>query len=319
MERLTGRNNPVPSHFSLRFSANRYEYHAIINLMPRKFQSFTGRPWHHQSTTQPCHLTLNSKQGRVLFISTHRFDGDCPLDAQVSLPYLAEPSRYLTREENEKVVLFFNQEACRYQSLVGGKGSSLALLSANWKSLPIDCTVPRGFCLTVNAWQRQINSNKDVLFKLEELNNVGRGRVEGRLEERCEEASNLLAVTSVDSFIQDSVREALHVNISCVWMYKSVECIHVYDLPRNCLAVKLKTSDLPFVRQQSEKMEKTFLRLVRTPPSLAVKDMMRSSRASNNVGLRYCLISQLSIVANMVNLWFQVNIPSTSCHHSKTC
>lgn len=207
-----GGKGPVPQHFSLRFSANRHQYHAIINLMPKQFESFTGRPWHHQSMTYPCHLTLNSKQGRVLFISTNTYNGHSPLDVQASLPYLAGPSRSLTEVESEKVVLLFNEEACRYEHLVGGKGCSLALLSASSKSMPIECTVPQGFCITVNAWKRQIDGNEDVQLKLDHLDQAGRGVIQGQLEEYCEEASNLLAATPVDSFIQDSVRDALHVH-----------------------------------------------------------------------------------------------------------
>jgi len=209
MDKL-GENGPVPRHFSLRFTANRHEYHAIINLMPSQFENFAGRPWHHQSTTYPCHLTLNSRQGRVLFISTETYNGHCPLDVQTSLPFLAQPSRSLTVEETEKLVVLFNEEACRYESLVGGKGASLALLSTNLKSMPIECNVPQGFCVTVHAWKKQIDGNKDVQLKLDELDQVGRGVLQGPLGEHCQEASDLLAAAPVDPFIQDSIRQALH-------------------------------------------------------------------------------------------------------------
>lgn len=78
LEKL-GENGPVPRHFSLRFSAKRRHYHAIIHLMPNQFENFTGLPWRHQSTIYPCHLTLNARQGRVLFTATNTFHGHCPL------------------------------------------------------------------------------------------------------------------------------------------------------------------------------------------------------------------------------------------------
>ena len=212
LEKL-GENGPVPRHFSLRFSAKQRHYHAIIHLMPSHFENFTGRPWRHQTTIYPCHLTLNARQGRVLFTVTNTFHGHCPLDVEISSPYLAAPSRSLTAAENGKIVLLFGEEACRYESLVGGKGSSLALLSTAAEGGPVDFTVPQGFCLTVNAWNRQMNENKDLLMQLKELRDVGKGVIDGRLEECCQEASDLLAVTPVDSFVQDCIREALQVNI----------------------------------------------------------------------------------------------------------
>ena len=211
LEKL-GEKGPMPPHFSLRFSANRRHYHAIISLQPQQYENFTGRPWRHQSVIHPCHLTLNARKGRVLLITTNTFHGHCPMDAQVSSPYLAAPSRFLTSAEQEKLVLLFSEEACQYESLVGGKGSSLALMSSASKRMSVDCTVPSGFCLTVNAWKRQIDENKDLLLKLNELQEVAKGLVQGSLEETCKETSAALASAPVDSFVRDCIREALQVN-----------------------------------------------------------------------------------------------------------
>ena len=213
MEKL-GENGAVPKHWALRFSANRCEYQATIHLMPDQFTNFTLRPWRHQSIIHPCQLTLNGRQGRVLFTSTNTFHGHCPLDVELSLPYVARPARPLTRSEEDQLVLFFGEEACRYESLVGGKGSSLALLSASCGRMPADCTVPQGFCLSVNAWKRQIDHSKDVLSQLQELKEAATNpnAIKGQLEESCRKASQALAAAPVDSFIRDCVREALHVN-----------------------------------------------------------------------------------------------------------
>jgi len=208
LEKL-GENGPVPRHFSLRFSAKRRHYHAIMHLMPNQFENFTGTPWRHQSTIYPCHLTLNARQGRVLFTATNTFHGHCPLvDVKVSSPYLAAPSRAITPAEDAKIVLLFNEEACRFERLVGGKGSSLALLSS-YKEMPAECGVPQGFCITVNAWKRQINDNKDLLLPLKALRDVGKGVIDGGLEEYCREASILIASAPVDHHVQDCIREAL--------------------------------------------------------------------------------------------------------------
>ena len=104
LEKL-GENGPVPHHFSLRFCAKRRNYHAIIHLMPNHYEFNTGRPWRHSTSVYPCHLTLNARQGRVLFMATNTFHGHCPLgDPEVSLPHLTAPARPPTSAENEKMV-----------------------------------------------------------------------------------------------------------------------------------------------------------------------------------------------------------------------
>ena len=79
--------------------------------------------------------------------------------------------------------------------------------------MPAECGVPRGFCITVNAWKRQINDNKDLLLPLKALRDVGKGIIDGGLEEYCREASILIASAPVDHHVQDCIREALQVNI----------------------------------------------------------------------------------------------------------
>lgn len=211
LEKL-GENGPVPRHFSLRFAAKRRNYHAIIHLMPHQFEEFTGHPWRHRSFIYPSHLTLNSRQGRVLFLATNTYHGHCPVENQVSVPYMGPPSRQPTSAEVEKLVLLFNEEACRFDSLVGGKGSSLALLSSNVKDMPVECKVPIGFCVTVNAWNAQIKGNKKLQLAFNKLQDVAKGIVDGQLQDCCTEACKQLSSAPVDSNVQDCIREALQVN-----------------------------------------------------------------------------------------------------------
>ena len=210
MEKL-GETGPVPNHFSIRFSAKRRNYHAIIHLMPSRFDYCIGRPWQHKSKIYPCHLTLNSRQGRLIFVATNSFHGDCQLEAEVSVPYLSAPSREPSSAETEKLVLMFDEEACRFDSLVGGKGSSLALLSTNVKSFPVVCNVPPGFCVTVNAWKSQTKNNQEIVAVFKQLEDVATGVVEGKLEDICTKAAKLLSSAAVDPFIQDCIREAMQV------------------------------------------------------------------------------------------------------------
>ena len=212
LEKL-GENGPVPNHFSVRFSAKRRNYHAIIHLMPvNQLRIMTGHPWRHSTDVHPCHLTLNGRQGRVFFMATNTFHGHCPSETPESLPYLTAPSRPLTSAENEKLVLLFAEEACRFECLVGGKGSSLALMSSLDSSADgVKFTIPAGFCVTVDAWKRQIEGNDEIKTALKQVDQVAKGVVEGKMEESCTDAVNLLTKAPVDPLIQDCIREALQV------------------------------------------------------------------------------------------------------------
>lgn len=180
--------------------------------MPFQFENFVGRPWHHSSKIYPSHLTLNSRTGRVIFVATNAFHGDCPLDAEISVPYLRGPSRKPSSVESEKTVLIFDEEACGFESLVGGKGSSLAVLKSNAKTFPTPCNVPTGLCVTVYAWKMQTAKNAVLQAAFQLLKDVATGVQEGRLEESCNQAKNLLSSTPVDAKILTDIREALKVN-----------------------------------------------------------------------------------------------------------
>lgn len=209
LEKL-GENGPVPHHFSLRFGAKRRNYHALINLMPAYYQFNTGRPWRHSTTVHPCHLTLNARQGRVFFMATKTFHGHCPLggESETSLPYLCQPTRSLLPAEAAELVLRFDQEACRFEATVGGKGASLALLSSH-QDQSSDYTVPTGFCVTVAAWQRQLAASDAVQAAVMQLEKVARGLQEGDLQEHCQKTAELMAAAPVDATVRDSLRQAL--------------------------------------------------------------------------------------------------------------
>lgn len=210
MEKL-GETGPVPKHFTLRFSAKRRNYHAIVHMMPTAYDDFTGRPWRHRSSIYPCHVTLNAQQGRMLLINTNTFHGVCPLEPELSIPYLIAPSRKPTLGETEKLVLLFNEEACRFDGLVGGKGASLAVLSSNVQSSPVNCSVPLGFCVTANAWKTQTASDEKLQSLFKRLEDAAKEPVDGNLKESCDEAVKYLSSVPINSFVKDCVREALQV------------------------------------------------------------------------------------------------------------
>lgn len=199
-----------PLHFSIRLAAGSRQYHAILHLTPAKTHLFSGRPWQHRSDVLCGQLTLNARQGRVILMSTRAYHGDCHLAPERSISYLSQPNRQPTSSESQKLALLFSEEACRFDSLVGGKGSSLALLAASVDNSPVTCRVPSGFCVTLEAWSRQtVGTHFHTVFH--NLENVANGVVDGHLEECCSKAQKLLLETPVDPSVREHVLEALQV------------------------------------------------------------------------------------------------------------
>lgn len=211
---------PFPRDLSIRFSTRRHSYHAIIHKPANTLEEFIGRPWKHQTNIYPCHLTLNSRIGRVLFLATNTFKGQSLLTTtEVSLPYLSSPQRPITLTEASKSILLFSDEACSFERLVGGKGSSLGLLYRAVHSPPVPCRVPAGFCVTVSAWKTQTHANKDLQNIFEQYLQIAKRQVEdNQLQEWCIKASEILKTTPVVPLIQDCIREALMVFLEIAYL-----------------------------------------------------------------------------------------------------
>lgn len=105
------------------------------------------------------------------------------------------------------------ERSCRSSSLVGGKGSSLAALTALLQAPAqaadeLQYRVPAGFCLTVAALERQLSAHAALQRAVDELVKAAAGGA-ADLAARCDEAGRLFAATPVCEEVADDVRAAL--------------------------------------------------------------------------------------------------------------
>lgn len=214
-------DGPLQKHFGVNYATRRGDYRTVFHLLPSRFEEFTGRPWRNKLVVNPCQLTVNGRQGRGFAVTTELYSGDCAVDEEVSLVHLAAPDRCPSHSEKEKLVLTFGEEACRFESLVGGKGASLALLSSNIQSAPVSSTVPAGFCVTLGAWNLQTSKREELQAKFKSLEQVANGVVEGKLEDLCSRASQLIAESPVDIAIQRAIRDSLKVKQIFIQLLKA--------------------------------------------------------------------------------------------------
>lgn len=199
-----------PKHAVYHFTAGGRNYQAIMSRLPIELNESNDAGHQVNSLIFPGELTFNSFPGRVMLIIRNQ-SGSESQTLSTSLPSCA-PTRGPSKSEQEKLVLMFNEEACKFESLVGGKGSSLAVLSTLMtENQAITFSVPQGFCVAVKAWNVQTRDNGAIQSALEQVEKAATDTAKSHLEEACQRATSLIRSKPVDAIIQDCIRASLEV------------------------------------------------------------------------------------------------------------
>ena len=139
------------------------------------------------------------------------FGIQCDLDSDSKYDKYESPieARYFTAssdvEPKEDIMLVtFDDSACKTRSLVGGKGSQLAIL----RSLEI-CNVPNGICLTSNAYRKHVTENSLLISAVNSISKCVQDDTPFKLKEQCENAVDLFHETSLESNLKTSIWDLL--------------------------------------------------------------------------------------------------------------
>ena len=109
----------------------------------------------------------------------------------------------------ETLAVTFDETECQRQSLVGGKGSQLAIV----RSFDI-CDVPNGFCLTTNAYMQHLESNPKLKAVVEQISNcIKFGKLE-QLKTTCELAEMTFKGTKLSDNLKTAIQNTLHTKQS---------------------------------------------------------------------------------------------------------
>ncbi|XP_052128708.1 putative phosphoenolpyruvate synthase isoform X2 [Frankliniella occidentalis] len=209
----------IPKHFVLQFTAGGVHYTSAVHL-PRTEPCtvLCERPWSWLMLLEPAECSLEWRgaegvmEGVGLAELCYRYDGPCALPAAAPAPALhLRESKTLPG----RLLLDLEERACRSTALVGGKGASLAVLTAlaTDKSLEGSYVVPGGFCLTVTALERQLASFPALREAVEALaaaaaESSAEG-VDAALSARCEAVVALFDAEAVCEAVAVEVRAAL--------------------------------------------------------------------------------------------------------------
>lgn len=106
----------------------------------------------------------------------------------------------------------FHDEHASSLAVCGGKGASLALLSAV-RTLPpdqlqyLEFHVPDGFIVTVSSFNLQIKRNADLNEAIQRIRKVAYGIEPGNLKESCEEAVEKFKISTLEQEVVTAISE----------------------------------------------------------------------------------------------------------------
>ncbi|XP_046625841.1 uncharacterized protein LOC124307780 isoform X2 [Neodiprion virginianus] len=133
----------------------------------------------------------------------YNYNGPSPLKPVGKIPHLL-PSKL--KPEVDLYTVSFKDRICQSETAVGGKGSSIALLT----SIPHkEFIVPLGFCITTAALNLQIEKNEPLANAVTYVKNVSAGILKADLKVACEKAVALFEQIPIIEPIQAAIRQSV--------------------------------------------------------------------------------------------------------------
>ncbi|XP_052245501.1 putative phosphoenolpyruvate synthase isoform X2 [Dreissena polymorpha] len=188
------RDHTPPDRYSFTFCAAGEHYHVY------SVATVTPEVYHYRSRgsrilERMCTYRVNGKTARGLAEFHYRNpSGPAIADREpVTLPLLREPVDLGVSKG--QITLQFTDPVCQSSGVVGGKGAQLALLTQIQSQ--VGATVPKGFCLTLDAFELQLVEYPEIVESLEHIVESIRQEKLDVLQTLCSEAVELLASCKV--------------------------------------------------------------------------------------------------------------------------
>ncbi|EFN79325.1 Probable phosphoenolpyruvate synthase [Harpegnathos saltator] len=210
MEDFEKQGDYVPANYRIKFRANAVEYDAVINHTGSEaINYYNGQPWRWAVSIRNLHIKLNGSKGAGLMIVCypHRTG---PNEMKVPTARIQHLKRPETLMHRDNFVLHFADKQCQNESVVGGKGCSLAILTSIKTD---DFVIPRGFCVTNFALERQLEHDKQLRDMITDIVDVGctigRNKKEEDLKNCCEKTVSVVQNTPVEEHVKQAILDAL--------------------------------------------------------------------------------------------------------------
>ncbi|XP_012151249.2 rifampicin phosphotransferase isoform X1 [Megachile rotundata] len=190
------------STYKLGFEARGTEYNIVVSGSdPITF--YHGQPWNWQNKIATVKLEVNGKSGTGLIQLWSPYSGPCDTKVPKQLELLKQPN---TSVQKSNYVIYFNDEKCRNENIVGGKGFSLAVLTSIEDA---QFVVPKGFCVTIFALELQLHAHKELQKIIRDIEDVSVGIKDGDLQRYCNEAMDIIQSTPLIEKVRNAILKAI--------------------------------------------------------------------------------------------------------------
>ncbi|XP_033626615.1 uncharacterized phosphotransferase YvkC-like [Asterias rubens] len=166
-----------------------------------------GSDWCVQIGEGMSRFTVNGIAGWGVCQTLRRYDGVRSelVPAKESMPRLYREPDTVPPGDLVLLVVSLLERACQVSDLTGGKGSQLAKLVELQSQMPVEYTVPPGFCITTAAFDKHLKNNPNMKKAVTELSEVSRTIREGNLKEECERVVDLVSKTDLSKALKDDI------------------------------------------------------------------------------------------------------------------
>jgi len=163
----------------------------------------------HSLQDNICRISLNSHTGYGVLETCTRYEEGSPPLRTAPVTQLKEMQFcFTTISDRHALILPFTDSACTCSHLVGGKGCQLALLTQH-KHHEKDYTVPDGFCLTIAAFQRQLQTNPFMKEEIDQIHKIASGVINGNLKSACERVEELWMSIEISEDVSTAIQQYL--------------------------------------------------------------------------------------------------------------
>ncbi|XP_017878509.1 uncharacterized protein LOC108624053 isoform X2 [Ceratina calcarata] len=184
------------------FIANNKRYDVSVKL-GNSVKFYYGQPWNWSNKVVTVKLDVNGISGTGLLQLRCPYDGPCEKKTRPQLQFLKSIDTYV--QKNDYVVRF-DDGKCQNESIVGGKGLSLAMLTSIKNA---DFTVPEGFCVTTFALELQLRAHEKLKRIIDDIESVSVGKKDGDFEKHCEDAMRVVESTPIVEEVKNAIIQAI--------------------------------------------------------------------------------------------------------------
>ncbi|KAL3832030.1 hypothetical protein ACJMK2_023710, partial [Sinanodonta woodiana] len=201
------RSKEPDNNYSFNFTAGGEQFHVEVE------GGSTPVLYHHTDRGSKifekfCKYKVNGKKAMGL-VEFHYRNPEGPPYATLekSVPLLSEPELTDLDRKMAHLTLDFRTKSCGSPLLVGGKGAQLALLTSIQDK--VNAVVPRGFCLTLTAFEKQMQEQNELDRSIQVLIATVRSKDFSNLPGVCADVVEQFASLSICSSVHSAILSQL--------------------------------------------------------------------------------------------------------------